>query len=326
MLTTSATSGSQAIADLISDYTGQGILPDELQLIAIGASGRSIMRPCISNITGLLGIYWTADRADNASFVPAARGLASSGISVPEIYAVAEYGNGCGACLVQDLGTTDLYSIRHEPWEIRKNCYRSALLTLSQLHQLQPDWTLQPPFDENLYRWEQEYFAEHIIGRHLGLNPECFLSQPPLREMAVWLASLPRRPVHRDSQSQNIMLYENKAWLIDFQGMRLGRPEYDIASLICDPYVQMKSEEQDELLTIYEEINHESIDRAIYAACSLQRLMQALGAYANIGYNQQRDFYLDLIPAGLDALYRAVALAPTDSLAAKVATCLPAIK
>ena len=54
----------------------------------------------------------------------------------------------------------------------------------------------------------------------------------------------------------------------------------------------------------------------------MQRLMQALGAFANIGYNQQRDWYLNLIPAGLAALRHAAAHAPAHSPASPVAECL----
>lgn len=43
-------------------------------------------------------------------------------------------------------------------------------------------------------------------------------------------------PRPRDSQSQNVHIHAGKTWLIDFQGMRGGRPEYDLASLVYDGY------------------------------------------------------------------------------------------
>ena len=140
--------------------------------------------------------------------------------------------------------------------------------------------------------------------------------------MADWLAGLPRVPVHRDCQSQNIMLTGGKAWLIDFQGMRYGRQEYDLASLLYDPYMELSDNEREELLRLWEQMSGTPLDAAIYSACAIQRLMQALGAFANIGHNQQRDWYLSLIPAGLSALHHAAAHTPTDSPAAPVAACL----
>lgn len=107
---------------------------------------------------------------------------------------------------------------------------------------------LQPAFDEALYRWEQSYFAEHFLGSHLGLEPASFLNHPALKEQAQFLAALPECPVHRDSQSQNVHIHAGKTWLIDFQGMRGGRPEYDLASLVYDGYARLEPEQADELL------------------------------------------------------------------------------
>ena len=36
------------------------------------------------------------------------------------------------------------------------------------------------------------------------------------------------------------MIREGEPVLIDFQGMRLGSPFYDLGSLLCDPYVDFR--------------------------------------------------------------------------------------
>lgn len=313
---------STALAELMQQYLHCPVPADALQLIATGASGRSIMRADLAQACGVLGIYWTADRADNASFVPAARGLAAAGVRVPEVLCTADYGQGRGACLVRDLGSTDLLSLKSAPWPIRKAAYAKALQALIPLHRLQPDWELQPGFDSAMYRWEQSYFAEHLIGRHLGMDSAVFTAHPALQQMADELAALPRVPVHRDCQSQNIMLHEGQAWLIDFQGMRPGRAEYDIASLIYDPYMDFSAQESAELLDLYSELNGSAPDPHTLAACAMQRLMQALGAFANIGHNQHKEWYLNLIPTGLRKLRQVAAAVPADSPYTQVATWL----
>lgn len=305
------------LAGMIQQYRHLPVQPEDLQPVSAGASGRTIMRAA-----GVLGIHWTDQRADNHSFLPAAHGLARAGIRVPAILAETALPENCGACLVQDLGETDILSLCEAPWGERRHAYAQAFRTLLPFYQLTPDWPLQPPFDAALYRWEQEYFAEHLIGRHLGGDAAAFLARPELQVMADWLAGLPRVPVHRDCQSQNIMLYAGKAWLIDFQGMRYGRLEYDLASLLYDPYMQLGEAERNELLQLWEQMSGTRIDSGIYSACAMQRLMQALGAFANIGYNQQRDWYLNLIPTGLAALRHAAAHTPEHSPAAPVAACL----
>lgn len=311
------TQARAVLARMIQQHCNTAVLPEALQAVSAGASGRSIMRA-----NGVLGIHWTAQRADNHSFLPAAHGLAAAGIRVPAILAEESLPDNCGACLVQDLGETDILSLRQASWSTRRQAYAAAFETLQPFYQLQPGWELQPPFDAALYRWEQEYFAEHFIGRHLGRDAAAFLAQPELQAMADWLAGLPRGPVHRDCQSQNIMLHGGKAWLIDFQGMRYGRQEYDLASLLYDPYMELSEAERHELLQLWEQMTGTPINPAIYAACAMQRLMQALGAFANIGYNQQRDWYLRLIPAGVAALRHAATHTPEHSPAAPVAACL----
>lgn len=305
------------LARMIQQHTGHPVQPQELQSVSAGASGRSIMRAA-----GVLGIHWTNRRADNNSFLPAAHGLAAAGIRVPAILAEETLPEQSGACLVQDLGNADILSLLEAPWLERRAAYEQAFRTLLPFYRLCPEWSLQPPFDATLYRWEQEYFAEHLIGRHLGGDAAAFLAQPELQSMADWLAGLPRVPVHRDCQSQNIMLHAGAAWLIDFQGMRYGRQEYDLASLLYDPYMQLSEAERRELLQLWEQMSGSPVDAAVYSACAMQRLMQALGAFANIGYNQQRDWYLNLIPAGLAALRHAAAHTPAHSPASPVAACI----
>lgn len=305
------------LARMMAQHTGQPVQPAELQPVSAGASGRCIMRGA-----GLLGIHWTAQRADNFSFLPAAHGLAAAGLQVPAVLAEEVPSAEQGACLVQDLGAVDILSLREAPWAERRAAYALAMRALLPLYRLSPQWELQPPFDAALYRWEQEYFAEHFIGRHLGGDPAAFLAQPALQAMADWLGALPRVPVHRDCQSQNIMLHAGRAWLIDFQGMRYGRREYDLASLVYDPYMQLSEAERSELLELWAALDGAPLPADIFAACAMQRLMQALGAFANIGYNQQRSWYLELIPAGLAALRHAAAHAPAGSPASLAAACV----
>ncbi len=308
------------LARMLYSLSEESVKPEELELIASGASGRCVLR--FPAEYGLLGIYWTNDRADNAAFPDACGGLWHAGIPVPHLTFTKLMAEGCGACFVEDLGSTDLLSLKDAPWATRRAAYREALSALRAFHQVQPTWELQPPFDTALYRWEQGYFAEHLLGRHLGMNNAAWLANPAPMDMAQWLASLPRVPVHRDCQSQNIMLREGKAYFIDFQGMRMGRAEYDLASLVYDPYMALHPVEVEELLRDWEEICGEPIDLPVFYACALQRLMQALGAFANIGYNQQRDWYLNLIPTGLDTLRRVAQQALRHEPTAPTAACL----
>ncbi len=287
--------------------------PGDISPVAQGASGRTIVKIKAGTKT-CIGIIWNAGRADNHAFVPVARHLKAHGVNVPQIYDAEETAPGCGVALTEYLGDDNLLSHCSEPWAELKPRYIRAMEQLHLLHHcpIPQDFALQPAFDAELYRWEQEYFAEHFIGRHLGKNAADFLKTPQTVELCRFLSALPRRPIHRDSQSQNIHLHAGKTWLIDFQGMREGRPEYDLASLLYDGYARLNVTQTRELITEWQAITGQETDHTVFYACALQRLMQMLGAFANIGYNMGKRWYLEQIPCGLEHLR---GIAPVSMLA-----------
>jgi aminoglycoside/choline kinase family phosphotransferase len=114
--------------------------------------------------------------------------------------------------------------------------------------------------------------------------------------------------VHRDFQSQNIIVRNGLAYLIDFQGMRPGLAQYDVASLLYDPYVQLSDGQRGELAVHYIERQKEfgcDIGEQfgeVLPLCAIQRLMQALGAYGFLGLVRKHDAFLNYIPSALKTL------------------------
>ena len=168
-----------------------------------------------------------------------------------------------------------------------------------------------------MFRWEQGYFFEHCLGNFFKLpatKVRRLAGLAALKSAAARLAALPRVLVHRDLQSQNILIRDGTAWLIDFQGMRPGLAQYDIASLLMDPYVSLAPPERAELLGIYQRLARRSGVEVpgdfeeIYQWCSLQRLMQALGAYGFLGLQKGRKDFLAHIPAARSSLRETAAL------------------
>ena len=114
--------------------------------------------------------------------------------------------------------------------------------------------------------------------------------------------------------------------MIDFQGMRPGLAEYDLASLLFDPYVQLLASERSELTSYYRQKQTDD-GRAVDAQfdevlqlCAMQRLMQALGAYGFLGLVRGHDHFLRYVPRALHSLREIVAkiddLKPLASLLA----------
>jgi aminoglycoside/choline kinase family phosphotransferase len=264
-------------------------------------------------------------RAENHNFAPLARLLGQRGLRVPGILAEDETSR---LLWMEDLGDTTLEACFARSPEERMFAARAAIGEVARLHALAFDTPLQAlaqaPFDESLYRWEQDYFLEHLGGTHLGLPPETLSrcrDHPAMRELATGLAALARVPVHRDFQSQNILIQpDGRAALIDFQGLRAGLGEYDLASLFLDPYGGLPANEADSLFSQYHAARgtDAAASRPIYQSCAIQRLMQALGAYGNLGHRLGKPRYLQFIPIALNRLRSVIAGHPAGAALAPV--------
>jgi aminoglycoside/choline kinase family phosphotransferase len=261
-----------------------------LEPIKRGASGRTIVRVKSPVHEPFIGSHWTEEREDNAQFIPVGKFLQQAKLRVPEIihdrsrYRVA---------LVQDLGDTDLHSLKDRSFAERLPLYRSAFEQVDRLFYAKPpkDFQLMPPFDAKLYRWEQQYFFEHLVEDFLGQDASALRQNPVFTDLAERLGTVARHLVHRDFQSQNLLIKDAKVWLIDFQGLRRGRQEYDLASLVFDPYMDHSKDEREALLDLWADIADERPEPTLFRECATQRLMQALGAYGNILKNRGDEWY-----------------------------------
>lgn len=260
-----------------------------------GASGRTIVRVKTPGRDPFIGIHWTDERPDSDNFLPVAKFLKATKINVPEIYHEIPHRR---VALVEDLGDIDLFSLKGAPWEEREPYYRSALQQIDKLFYSKgpKDFELMPSFDEALYRWEQEYFFEHLVEGLLGMDASELRDSSEFAEMAKRLGASAKHLVHRDFQSQNLLLHEGKSWWIDFQGMRRGRQEYDIASLVYDPYMDHTEEDREKILDIWEDISEDRPEQSIFRQCATQRLLQAMGAFGNIIRNRGDQWYAPHVP------------------------------
>ena len=130
-----------------------------------------------------------------------------------------------------------------------------------------------------------------------------------LDALAERLQQLGTSLVHRDFQSQNIMIHRGEPVLIDFQGMRVGSYFYDLGSLLYDPYVLINEHERMELLRYYYGLQERTCAwdafQEAFQEASVQRLMQALGAFGFLGRRHNRKDFLAHIPSGLQRLAEA---------------------
>jgi hypothetical protein len=190
-------------------------------------------------------VHYDPKRVENAYHADIAGFLAGAGVPVPGV--IRHDPDAC-MILMEDLGDTDLWSFREAPWDTRGGLYRKTLSVAHRLHSFPlPDFPservrLMEPFGPDLYRWERDYFREHFVEGicAVAMEPSVELElETELAGLAERLAATSPCLVHRDLQSQNVMIKQGEPVLIDFQGMRRGSAFYDLASLLCDPYARL---------------------------------------------------------------------------------------
>jgi len=298
-------------------YQTDQTVPVVLEPIQRGASGRTIVRVRAEGHTSVIGIHATDERDDNKQFVPVARFLKKARIQVPELI---HDNPSRHSCLVEDLGDTHLLDLKDQPFADRLPLYRSALEQIDKLFFSRPpaDLELMPPFDTALYQWEQEYFFEYLVEGLLEMDADDLRDDPAFADLAGKLGSSARHLVHRDFQSQNIIIKDGTAYLLDFQGLRRGRQEYDLASLIHDPYLDHSADEREQLLDLWEDISEDRPESSLFNACASQRLMQALGAFGNIIRNRDDDWYRQHVPPAARHLRVVTAGTPLEAPLATV--------
>jgi aminoglycoside/choline kinase family phosphotransferase len=184
-------------------------------------------------------------------------------------------------------------------------------LSLGGGDKFDPAWTYQSiRYDQELIiEKECRYFQEMFLNNYLGLGAR-------LEDLAADFASLAQKALqysntgfmHRDMQSRNIMIKSQQVYIIDFQGGRLGPIQYDLASLLIDPYVELPTAIQAQLLDYSVDALSEKTAvepekfRRCFHYCSLTRNLQILGAFAYLSKIKGKHYFEDYIPAALQTL------------------------
>jgi aminoglycoside/choline kinase family phosphotransferase len=287
---------------------------DEVELVPLSGRGsdRTYFRFKWANSRSAILVNYDPRRVENSYFADIAAFLLKIGVPVPQIMH-----HDADACfmLMEDLGGTDIWVLRDSPWEIRQNLYQKSLIAVHRLHSFpisnfpSDRVRLMDPFSPTYYRWERDYFRTHFIGALCRMDMSSDFEEQletELSGLAMRLESGKRSLVHRDLQSQNVMIRDGEPFLIDFQGMRFGSSFYDLGSLLCDPYVTFSESERMGLLSFYYGLSAEGMDweafQHAFWEASAQRLMQALGAYGFLGITRGLKDYLQHVAPGLHNL------------------------
>jgi len=249
---------------------------------------------------------------DKDSYLRIQKHLSRKGIGVPKVYDVQK-----NLIVTEDLGEDSLYELKRRKNENIKRYYQKAI---QELVKLQVDGRQGVPvkscYDAKHIKWEQDYFEQYFLGQL------CHQSQKRIDAVkndfaklrtAVLSAIQPLHDflMHRDYQSQNIFVKDNRIRIIDFQSARIGPLSYDLAALLRDSYSKIAEPVEEELVDFYLkcvrrkgiQISNKEFLKA-YCLTGIQRNMQALGAFANLSLNKGKPGFRKYIPRGLELLKR----------------------
>ncbi|MEW6713562.1 MAG: phosphotransferase [Nitrospirota bacterium] len=220
----------------------------------------------------------------------------------------------------EDLGDISLYSWLKCPRkeEQIEEMYKKVIDMLVIIHGIPEDKIAECPmlreriFGYKDFLWESDYFIERFGKGVQKIEPKNYSALTnELQSLASEADSFQKTIIHRDFQSQNIMITSGGTpRLIDYQGARIGPPAYDLASLLWDPYYRLESSTRDSILDYYiSKMRDAQADKfkATYfkrslLLCRLQRHMQALGAYGFLSNVKGKRYFLKYVPEGVRLL------------------------
>ena len=309
------------------------------ECLAIGAGGSSrryyrllgASKHCVGAVAN--------DIRENEAFFAFSRHFHNKGISVPELYAVADDRQHY---LQQDLGDQTLYGLLLDKkrqgggFDAQMlSLYKQALADLASIQQAGADidFSVAYPraaFDRRSILWDLNYFKYYFLKlKHIPFDEE-LLENDFLRLADRLLAADCNYFLYRDFQGRNIMLVGSgecvvdssrgqalptthyqlpTLYYIDYQGGRRGAAQYDVASLLYSAKSDLPEPIRAELL------NHYLHVRNIKGAARKQwlddfwryllvRILQTLGAYGYRGLYERKPYFIESIPLALANLRR----------------------
>lgn len=286
----------------------QGAL--EIHPLAGDASSRRYSR-IQSGLHSWVLMEWEPFDPESYSLLSVQKHLKKNHVLVPEVVAAS---GELGIILYEDLGDITLeqeFFKTRNPYGVL-GYYRMAVDELLKIH-LQASQDKSPciafdlAFDVEKLSWEMNFTRTHFFEGILKFKDCSQELNREFHQLTTLLHEQPKYIQHRDYHSRNIMVYQNKVRVIDFQDARMGIVQYDLCSLFKDAYVPFPESLETELLDYYlyraqsdygvewprEEFQY------LYEVQSIQRLFKAIGSFASFWMLRKDQRYLKYIPPTL---------------------------
>jgi aminoglycoside/choline kinase family phosphotransferase len=296
--------------------------------VYLGRSGLADRHPRIVPLTGdasdrryyrilspetppiVLALYATAFDINSMSFVNVARLLEKMPVPIPRVLGHAD---DIGVLALEDLGDVTLQAHLGAALPSQHAAlYRQAVALIATLQRRgaeleSPDFLpYRIAFDVEKLTWEMEFFTKHFIEAYRGIMISSAVREALRAEFSgiiEELAGEARVLCHRDYHSRNLMVHEDRLYIIDFQDARMGPDTYDLVSLLRDSYVDLPEQTVNELIAYFLAVKGETETepefRDRFDLMALQRNLKALGTFGYQTTARRNPVYIQYIPRTL---------------------------
>jgi len=275
-----------------------------------------------------------------ANFITLTKMFQDNGLDTPKILAVIEEQK---ALLLEDLGDSSMFAMIKSYPTKKLHYVKSAVEFLVKMQQAMDKRTVfnspadKRLFSKSLFMEEFYHFYEYMIQKRVynrsfkGLWKKL---EKEFKEISDELVRLPYVLSHRDFQSKNIMIRDNRQYLIDFQDALMAPAVYDLAALLRDSYIILEEREIDMLLDYFWSINsvvrellidYESFKRAFHLQ-ALQRKMKDAGRFIYLNQVKGKEQFLPYVVPTLGHIKKTLIRLEKEKMADKLAMFIYELK
>jgi len=213
------------------------------------------------------------------------------------------------AIVQEDVGDQTLFDLLFRDREPALEFYRQSidLLVAFQKSPLQAQ-SLNPAFDAAKFQEELEMTYSFYVAGLMNERSDRVRDGlgAAFRELSEKIARHPFLLCHRDYHGQNLHIFKNQIYMIDYQDLRMGPDTYDLASLLRDRGVGRVLGERAENDLVRHYADSLAVDLAPlwtrYLETLLQRSIKIIGTFAKQSVARGRHHYLDFIPSTLESI------------------------
>jgi N-acetylmuramate 1-kinase len=271
----------------------------EIEALPGDASTRGYFRIFLPGGERLMAAYYPEPVRDQIGRFVGAYDALSPVARVPRILH-----HGHCAIVQEDVGDLTLFEILETEPEKGRELYRRAIDLLVEFQSSAAAGSINAAFTA------EDFQSELAMTRQFWVEQACGISDPRrLDRLNRWFEQLStaisRHPYvlcHRDFHGQNIHLFNDEIFVIDYQDLRMGPDTYDLASLLRDRGIvrALGRDAEEGLIEYYRERSGGDVGlRKRYAETLLQRSIKIVGTFARQSLARRRHHYLAYIPPTL---------------------------